>query len=149
MRYILFYNNVNFSYETIINIQKYLSKITASYIVFKIFEKLKYIEFASYPFKSNFLFLKGENIEVFTYMKRYLKKIKENNIVLITCYIPLNYIVTKKTLYQCNLVLNRAELFNRDEFGFGFEVTESELKLYKSKQLTILKKVEECFERKN
>lgn len=149
MRYILFYNSAKPSMETIINIQKYLLKVTGLYIVFKMFEELKYIEFKSYPFTSNVLFLKGENITIFKYIKNMLNKIKENNIVLITCYIPLNYIVTKKNLYQCRLNLNKAELYDNEEFGFGFEVTEAELKLYKSKQSTLLKKVEESFERKN
>ena len=143
MRYIILKNNI--TSQEIRSRQEYLYDIFKIYTI-PIFYK-NYVELKSIPeTQENVIFIRGHNYEVYNFLKNY--KPKEKYIVLITCYIGF---VTKirfknKEMFYTKQITNR---LNGNEYGFNFEITNSEIDLYNCPYKSLIEKIEYAFERIN
>lgn len=96
-------------------------------------------------------FILGHNYKLKKYLSQKLSDIYENTIVAITCDGAIDFSSIKangKRLYipYQNEVNNLAYLLNGSEYGFNFDLTESEILFYNSKkQLNILNRLKSSF----
>ena len=103
------------------------------------------VELKTFPFKkTDLLFMYGHNIQVNDYLKNHT--VIEKNIVLITCYIGsiTNLKLRGKNLYYSDVITNKLD---GKRYGFDFDITNSELNLYNSKEKSIYKRIQNSFER--
>jgi len=110
-----------------------------------------YIEFTSIPANTiDVLFLIGHNDSVFNYLKNNSATIHESIIVLITCQGRYNFksLIPGKTVLICNQSSkNIADLYDKSQFEFLFDPTESELLFYNCPEKSICKRLELCFKK--
>ena len=118
--------------------QYYLSKESKGFI------KLKPIGYDDLPV----LFIVGHNNSVYEYLKENVQDIKENVIVLITCVNEDVYslLPSSITVYATNQISSHySGVYNGKEYGFSFDITESELRLHNSCEQNILKRINDTF----
>ena len=93
------------------------------------------------------LFLVGHYDQIAKYLAHNADQIEEKTIVFITCY--ANYLkIYKKNKVKWFTSFSKNEIsycYAGDNYGFGFEITESELNFYNSKETDILKRIKENF----
>ncbi len=141
MRYVLLRKKV-FA-EEIKSRQEYLYDIFKVYTIPFYFDN--YVELRSIP--ENFgsiIFINGHNGQVHSYLMS--KKIEENVIVMITCYQGLVQTVNlnNKKMFFTDITTDK---LNGKEYGFNFEITNSELNLYNCPYTSLNDKIEYSFER--
>lgn len=94
------------------------------------------------------MILKGHYDVVYNYLLSNNKHIYEHTIVVITCY-PEKFKKLRmhdKKLYFPKVDLKgKAILYSGIEFGFNFDITDSEIDLYNNKNDSICKRIEESF----
>lgn len=103
----------------------------------------------SFPFNSfDLLFIKGENKDVYNYLKQNSNNIKEKTVVLITCggYDYARILFGKDTnLYICKLENGIAYLYDGNEVGLNFKITLSEIEFYNNRNKNIDENIEISF----
>ena len=130
--------------DEINNYRKYLYDIFHMYFIVK--KKLNSVELKSFPFKTDYRFIKGENCDVKKYIEE--TEILENIIIINSCELKLDLKKFDKIIYQCKLQEKSAVLYEKNQFGFGFKATESEYYLYKSRKKDILDKIKDSYIRR-
>ncbi len=123
--------------------QKFLYDIFKMYTIPFYFDD--YIELKSIPESTgNVTFIKGHNGQIYNYLKK--KKLNDKNIVLITCYkgIIRKIKLKNKNVFFSDVTTNRLD---GKQFGFNFEITNSELNLYNCSYESINDKINYSFER--
>lgn len=141
MRYVLLRKKV-FT-EEIKSRQEYLYDIFKVYTIPFYFDN--YVELRSIPENfGNIIFINGHNGQVHSYLMS--KKIEENVIVMITCYQGLVQTVNlnNKKMFFTDITTDK---LNGKEYGFNFEITNSELNLYNCPYTSLNDKIEYSFER--
>ena len=141
MRYIILKSNI--SLKELKSRQEYL------YDVFKVYTipfcYNSYTELRSIPDNyGNVIFVNGHNNQVYKFLMK--EKPKEHDIVMITCYQGLVKKINfaDKNMFFTNTV---TDILNGKEYGFDFEITNSELDLYNCPCTSIKDKINYSFER--
>lgn len=107
-----------------------------------------FIVFQSFPFsswESNILIMYGHNYNIWKYLQAYL--VPECFIYIISCmsatsgHIPLH----GKCVYYDSESESTTKLMCGRDFGFDFDITDAELNLYNSKQISVHKKLNSAF----
>lgn len=106
--------------------------------------------FETFPFSNNnnILMVYGHNFQVKSLLKLYSKMINENDIFIISCADNLkkNYSLEGKRVYLCPQNNGTVKLLRGKEFGFEFDITETELALYNCKKTNAYEKLLTAFE---
>ena len=141
MRYILLKKTLSF--EEIRSRQEYLYDVFKIYTIPFYYEN--YIELRSVPKNyCDIVFINGHNNQVYSFLKN--EEPTEKDIILITCYqglvATLNF--PGKCIYFSNTTTDK---LNGKEYGFDFEITNSELDLYNCSYTLIKDKLDYSFER--
>jgi len=111
--------------------------------------------FESFPFvQDNILIIYGHNRIISKFLNKHIDDISENYIAIISCgeYENGDYRLKGKNVYlapQRPYYNNKkcAPLFKGSEYGFGFDLTEAEIKLYTCRKKDILEKIKYVFRR--
>lgn len=93
------------------------------------------------------LFVVGHYDQIAKYLAYNIDQIEEKIIILITCYANCLKIY-KKNKAEWFTSFSKNEIsycYAGDNYGFGFEITESELNFYNSKKMNILERIKENF----
>ncbi len=95
------------------------------------------------------LFIVGHYDQVEYFLNNNIRKIKEETIVLITCFSKK---FKKYKKYKNNLFVSTSEnefsyCYDGKNYGFDFDVTESEVNYYISSHSDIMKRIEKSFQR--
>lgn len=141
MRYILLRKKLSF--KEIKSRQEYLYDVFKIYTIPFYFDN--YVELRSMPENyGNVVFINGHNNQVYDYLMK--QEPKEHDIVMITCYQGL---VKKIKFPNKDMFFTDAttEKLNGREYGFDFEITNSELNLYNCPYTSVKKKINYSFER--
>lgn len=141
MRYVILKSNISLKEKKAR--QEYLYDIFKIY--FMPFCYKTHSELKSIPFNfGDTIFIYGHNEQVYRYLLN--NKIKETNIVLITCYFGR---LTKIRLENKNMFYTEeiTDRFNGEEYGFDFEITNSEINLYNCPYSSIEDKIKYSFKR--
>lgn len=141
MRYVLLRKKV--FVEEIKSRQEYLYDIFKIYTIPFYFDN--YVELRSIPENfGNIIFINGHNGQVCSYLMS--KKIGENIVVMITCYRGLIQAINfnNKKMFFTDTTTDK---LNGKEYGFNFEITNSELNLYNCPYTSLNDKIEYSFER--
>ncbi|WP_411336512.1 hypothetical protein [Ruminococcus gauvreauii] len=97
--------------------------------------------------ESSILFVVGHYDQIAKYLAHNIDQIEEKTIVFITCY--ANHLkIYKKNKATWFTSFSKNEIsycYAGDNYGFGFEITESELNFYNSRTTDILKRIKENF----
>ncbi len=94
------------------------------------------------------LFIVGHNNDVFQYMRENFNLIDEKTVVLITCADTkyCSNLPSSKKIYATNpLADGFTTLYKGTEYGFSFDISESELLFHNSKNNDLLKRIAESF----
>lgn len=108
--------------------------------------------YQSFPFTANpnICVILGHNFEVAKVLKNNIELIPEQNIFIISCaknYLN-DYNIPNKKIYLCEQIDDGQVLLRKgSDFGFDFNITDTEIYLAQSKEIDILKKFESCFEK--
>ncbi len=99
----------------------------------------------SIPFQEiDILFIVAHNNMVKDYLTKHLNKITQKTIVAITCDGNINFSSIKtpgKSLYIAHQSKdNTAEILNGKQYGFSFDLTESEIMFYNNREKSDLNK---------
>jgi len=143
MRYILLRKKLTF--EEIRSRQEYLYDVFKIYTIPFYFDN--YIELKSIPENyGNVVFINGHNNQVFNFLIN--EELKEHDIVMITCYQGLVKRIKfpNKDMFYTDTTTYK---LNGKEYGFAFEITNSELNLYNCPYTLIQDKIKYSFERVN
>lgn len=141
MRYILLRKKL--SYEEIKSRQEYLYDVFKIYTIPFYFDN--YVELRSIPENyGNVIFINGHNNQVYNYLLD--QEPKEHDIVMITCYQGLVKIIKfpSRDMFFTDTTTDK---LNGREYGFDFEITNSELNLYNCSYALIKEKINYSFER--
>lgn len=141
MKYIILKNNA--SIEEIKSRQDYIKDIFCVYTIPFYYDD--YIELKSIPESfGDIIFLNGHNNQVYDFLVN--KKPKEKNIIMITCYFGMikNLKFHNKKMFCTNTITFK---FSGKEYGFDFEITNSELNLYNCPYKSLEDKINYSFER--
>ena len=144
---VLIRNNVK--YEEIVGRKEYLYDVFKLYFVNgKSFDS-GFIVLESFPKREYDVFIiKGHADYVYKYLLNNAERINEHIIVAITCYPePFKKLRLRgKKLYFPKVdSIDEAILYPGTEFGFNFDITDSEIDLYNSKNESINKRIEDSF----
>ena len=143
MRYILLRKKISF--EEIKSRQEYLYDVFKVYTIPFYFDN--YIELRSIPENyGNVVFINGHNNQVYSFLIN--EEPKEHDIVMITCYQGLVKKIkfSDKDMFFTDTITDK---LNGKEYGFDFEITNSELNLYNCSYNSIKDKINYSFERIN
>ena len=102
----------------------------------------------SFPFGNDDLALiYGHNFEIVFLFERYSTELKEKNIAIISCEtdVPRGYFLRSKRVFLAPQRGGKAELLIGKEYGFEFDITDAELRLYNCRVQGTLKKVSSVF----
>lgn len=93
------------------------------------------------------LFLVGHYDQIDKYLAHNINRIEEKTIVLITCYVNRLKIHKKnKSNWFASFSKNEISYcYAGNNYGFRFDITESELNFYNSKKMNILERIKENF----
>lgn len=143
MRYILLRKKITF--EEIRSRQEYLYDVFKIYTIPFFFDN--YIELRSIPENyGNVVFINGHNNQVYSFLMN--EEPKEHDIVMITCYQRLVKKIKfpNKDMFFTDTTTDK---LNGKEYGFDFEITNSELDLYNCSYTSVKDKINYSFERIN
>ncbi len=101
----------------------------------------------SFPFENNrdILLVYGHNYEITHLFFRQPQLIPEKNIFIISC--NASYSLKNRNIFLAPQKDDRLPLLCGDEFNFGFDVSEVELKLYNSREVNFMKKLTSLFDK--
>ena len=140
MRYLILKDDI--SQKELKSRQEYL------YDVFKLYTipyfNSKYVELKSLPDNNDIIFIKGHNFQVYNFLKKV--NIKEKIVILITCYtgIVTSIKLKNKSMFYTDEI---TDCLNGKDYGFDYEITNSEINLYNCKYQSIEDKINYSFER--
>lgn len=142
MKYILLNNRIK---DSEINDRiKYIYKVFHLYSYTKI-EKNR-VEIISIPNNSlNLTIIIGHNFKIVNYLLK--NKVKTKILVLVTCFkgditkIKFN----SKTVYISKNTNGDTKYYDGNNWGFNFDITDSELDLFNSKENDVIKKLDNSF----
>lgn len=101
--------------------------------------------FETFPFSNdnNILIVYGHNFQVKFLLTQYPQMINEKDIFIISCAdkFKKNYSLEGKQIYLCQQNNGTVKLLRGEEFGFKFDITETELALYNCKEMNAYKKL--------
>ena len=104
----------------------------------------------TFPFSNNnnILLVYGHDFRVKSLLQQYYKMISEKNIFIISCADnpKKNYYLKGKRVYLCTQNNGAVKLLRGEEFGFEFDITETELALYNCKKTNAYEKLLTAFE---
>lgn len=108
-----------------------------------------FIMLESFPKREYDIFIiKGHADAVYNYLSNNGERINEDIIIAITCY-PKKFkklrLRGKKLYFPKVDSIDEAILYPGTEFGFNFDITDSEIDLYNSKNESINKRIEDSF----
>jgi hypothetical protein len=106
--------------------------------------------FESFPLCNDDLALiYGHNFEIFFLFERHSTDLKEKNIAIISCEtdIPKGYFLKNKRVFLDPQRNGKAELLIGTKYGFDFDITDAELRLYNCRIQDPLKKASSVFTR--
>ena len=91
----------------------------------------------------------GHNFEIVFLFERHSTDLKEKNIAIISCEanVPKGYFLKSKRVFLGPQRNGKAELLIGSEYGFDFDITDAELRLYNCRIQGPLKKVSSVFTR--
>lgn len=145
MRYVILgLNKTNI--KEVIERKKYIEHIFRIYTI--PYFKKGFVEFHSIPANTiDLLMIVGHNDSVYNYLNE--NKIKESNIALITCFTG---IIKKLELPGKNIYISKnrngyTEMYDGAEWNINFQISDSELTLYNTKDKELNVRLEKCFER--
>ena len=98
----------------------------------------------SFPFgNDDILLIYGHNFEVVDLFEKNAAEIKEKNVAIISCRtnVPKGYSLKNKRVFLAPQRNGNAELLIGKEYGFEFDITDAELRLYNCHILSPLEKV--------
>ncbi len=109
--------------------------------------------FESFPFvKDDILMIYGHNYLISDFFRKNNKSIDEKSIAIISCceYKKGDYQLKGKNIYLAPQRGNKnnkgsAYLFSGKDYGFDFDLTEAEIKLFNSREKEILNKIKSVF----
>lgn len=135
--------------EEIIGRKEYLYDIFKLYFVNNMSFDSEFIVLESFPKQQYDVFvIKGHVGVVYNYLLNNSEYINEHTIVVITCY-PEKFkklrIHDKKLYFPKVDLKGEAILYPGIEYGFNFDITDSEIDLYNNKNESICKRIEESF----
>ena len=92
-------------------------------------------------------FIVGHTGATNRYLKEHYKKIRERNILIISCYIKFflsaNFLKNKKVYVPIND--GKIKTYSGECYGFDFEITFEELRLYRNRKLGLEKLLSKIF----
>lgn len=94
------------------------------------------------------LFIIGHQDTVKLFLKKYISTLIEDTIVIISC-LPKTFSIFKqanKTLYTSMADDDYSYTYPGSNYGFGFDITESELNFYNSTQQDITLRLNDAFQ---
>lgn len=107
----------------------------------------------AFPFnrEDNILMIYGHNYNVELLLKKFTKFLYESNIFIFSCAACFNeeYHIEGKQVYLCPQSEEKVWLLRGKEFGFDFDITETELALYNCKKIGAYEKLISAFEVEN
>lgn len=95
------------------------------------------------------IFIVGHYDQVRKYLKNNIKNIKEKTIVLITCYASKLKLFKKyEKLWFASTAENELSYcYSGKDYGFDFDITESEIDFYNSSKVEVMERIENSFQR--
>lgn len=148
--------NKRISYDNIIlkkndiAFDEIVSRIEYFQDIFNLYYSIKEVngnvELISLPINElDYVFIIGHNNEVYNYLLT--NKVKENNIVLITCYqgFITKFTQKNKRIFVPNSTNGETKYYDGSKWNFNFNITDCELNLYKSKEINYDKKIMQNF----
>ena len=102
----------------------------------------------SFPFVNNdIMLIYGHNFEIVSLFDNFKEELKEENIAIISCEsrVPNGYSLKDKNIYLAPQRKNSAPVLLGKDYGFEFNVTDAELRLYNSKINDPLQKISNIF----
>lgn len=135
--------------EEIIGRKEYLYNVFKLYFVNNMRFNNGFIVLESFPKQEyDILIIKGHKNVVYDYLINNNKLVYEQTIIAVTCF-PDEFKKLRmhdKKLYFPKVNLNgEAILYKGIEYGFSFDITDSEIDLYNNKNENIYKRIEESF----
>lgn len=97
---------------------------------------------------SSILYIVGHNIAVYEYIESNKKNIKEKTIIIVSCFafnIKRVSNLLDKDIYISKNINGITINYAPEEYGLGFEISDSEICLYNIKDKNIYDKIKECF----
>ena len=92
------------------------------------------------------LFLIGHYDQIAKYLTHNINKIEEKTIVIITCFASQLTLEKKNKKWFTSFSIDEISYcYSGDNYGFEFQITQSELNFYNSKEKDILKRIKENF----
>ena len=133
MRYLLQIEN----YEEVSHRQKYLEQIFHVWFTIDNDCLGRFIVFDSFPvsFEKDICLIYGHNYEIISLLNNHFKEIPEKNIYSISC-LPRNknsFYVPNKKIFIAAQENNRVSLRHGADYGFDFDVCDTEINLYNLK----------------
>ncbi len=97
--------------------------------------------------ESSILFVVGHYDQIAKYLAHNIDQIEDQTIVFITCYANhlKKYKKNKATWFMSFSKNKISYCYAGDNYGFGFEITESELNFYNSRKTNISERIKENF----
>lgn len=98
----------------------------------------------SFPFgNDDILLIYGHNFEVVDLFKKYPDEIEEKNVAIISCRTNVSngYFLKNKRVFLAPQRNGTAELLSGKKYGFEFDITDAELRLYNCHISSPLKKI--------
>lgn len=112
--------------------------------------KYSFIVLESFPasIEKDICLIHGHNYEIESLFDQFKHQILEKDIYVISCKSQTRngYIIKGKRVYLSKILEHYNFPLEGAEFGFEFDITETELNLYNSKEKDFRKKLNDCFE---
>lgn len=107
-----------------------------------------YYSFKSIPLnKTKILILFGHNFKINNFLAKYRKKI--DTLIIISCKID-EKLIEKLNISNVYVTYNenqKTDYFDGSQWGFNYEITKEEIRLYNNRKLNILDNINKCFRR--
>lgn len=90
------------------------------------------------------MFIIGHDTQVYNYLRENIDNIQENNIIAITCNYELlkEFINKGKTIFVPRINENIVKRYKGSEYGFEFDITDSELDMFNNRRLEAQSNIE-------
>ena len=95
------------------------------------------------------IFIVGHYDQVRKYLKSNIRNIEEGTIVLITCYASKlkRFKKNDKVWFVSTAENELSYCYRGKDYGFEFDITESEIDFYNCSKLEVMERIEKCFQR--
>ena len=94
------------------------------------------------------IFIVGHYDQVRKYLKSNIRNIEEGTIVLITCYASKlkRFKKNDKVWFVSTAENELSYCYRGKDYGFEFDITESEIDFYNCSKLEVMERIEKCFQ---